>query len=133
MPRFFTRFQRLTVEPLEDRITPTISFAPFSSELQTGGIIRSIAEGDLTGNGITDVAIGADSEVDIFLGDGHGDFTPDGKVLGFGFASNLFLVDLTGNGKLDLVGTAGNGQTLLVAMGNGDGTFQTTKSWSAPK
>src|SRR5580658_3705146 len=108
MPRKTRRYSSLTVEALEERITPTITFAPFSADLPTGMIIRSIAEGDLTGNGITDIAVGAINEVDIFLGNGHGQFKPDGKVLGFGFATNLFMVDLTGNGKLDLVGTPGN-------------------------
>ncbi|HEV3384965.1 MAG TPA: VCBS repeat-containing protein, partial [Gemmata sp.] len=124
------RSRRLVVELLEDRITPTITFAPFGSDLPTGGTItRSIAEGDLTGNGITDVAIGAINEVDIYLGDGHGNFTPDGVVLGFGFASNLLLADLTGNGKLDLIGTDGVNGSIIVAMGNGDGTFQPAKTW----
>jgi hypothetical protein len=71
MPRKSPHCHRLTVEDLEERITPTITFSPFGSDSPTGAIIRSVAEGDLTGNGITDVAIGANSEVDILLGDGH--------------------------------------------------------------
>ncbi|HEV3438671.1 MAG TPA: VCBS repeat-containing protein, partial [Gemmata sp.] len=133
MPRPTRRHRNLTVELLEDRITPTITFAPFGPDFATGADPRSIAEGDLTGNGITDVAVGADSEVDIFLGDGHGNFTPDVNVLSFGAATNLFLVDLTGNGKLDLVGADGINGELCVAMGNGDGTFQPTKRWTATK
>jgi hypothetical protein len=125
------RHRRLTVEALEDRITPTITFAPFTADLPTGSIIRSIAEGDLTGNGTTDIAVGAINEVDIFLGNGHGKFKADGKVLGFGFATNLFMVDLTGNGKMDLVGADGINGKLFVAMGNGNGTFQKTKSLGA--
>jgi hypothetical protein len=64
--------------------------------------------------------------VSVFLGNGDGTFqlsqTFD-NTLGSG-TNDVLAADLRGNGTLDLVVSGGIGQTPVVALGNGDGTFQ---------
>jgi uncharacterized protein (DUF2141 family) len=104
---------------------------------QPGGFFYtyiSVAVGDINGDGVPDfVTSGWTSEDDyqatmIYLGDGAGNFNPSqslGNVGGAGAA----LGDFNGDGKLDLAlaGTPFDGNTggIWVALGNGDGTFQT--------
>jgi hypothetical protein len=132
MARPSIRHRRLTVELLEDRITPTISFTGFSGVGSTVSTARGVAVGDLSGNGINDIAVGGVGGVNIFMGDGKGNFKLTSSVSGIADIYQLFLVDLTGNGKLDLVGIYsddGAGSQIYVAMGNGNGTFQHPITW----
>jgi hypothetical protein len=117
---------RLMTELLEDRITPAVTFTQSFNDPNIGYFPNAIAAGDLANNGITDVAIGNNQDgVEILTNDGAGNFTQS-SIVNPGFAvDELKLVDLTGNGKLDLVGVGNFSQKLFVALGNGDGTFQT--------
>ncbi len=78
--------------------------------------------GDFTGDGLDDIAVlGADG-VSIYLADGHGGFLPPTTYTVPAESDGLSLVDLTGNGKLDLLIGDAYGD-VLVLIGNGDGTF----------
>ncbi len=132
MPRPTGRYRGLAFEILEDRITPTITYTGFDAGFTVGSDPHALASGDLTGNGITDLLVGDPADdVEVWLGDGHGNFTPDGTVHPGIDVTMLQLVDLTGNGKLDMVGGDNSNHVLFVAMGNGDGTFQTPITWTA--
>jgi FG-GAP-like repeat len=77
-----------------------------------------LVTGDLNGDGKPDLLVPVNGTVLAYLGSGNGTFTlqsmtptPSGGVLALG--------DFNHDGKLDLA-TSGN----LIALGNGDGTFQ---------
>jgi len=78
-----------------------------------------LVTGDLNGDGIPDLLVPANGTVVAYLGNGDGAFrrestsaTPSGGYVALG--------DFNHDGRLDFV-TSGN----LLALGNGDGTFQT--------
>jgi hypothetical protein len=58
----------------------------------------------------------------VLLGRGDGTFSPGPKPSLNSTAIRLYLVDINGDGHLDLVGD--NPANIYVALGNGDGTFQ---------
>ena len=89
---------------------------------------------DLTGNGHADIVGFGDAGVYVALGNGDGTFGPVQFVLGdFGFEAGgwrvdkhpRFLADITGDGRADIVGFGDDG--VWVALGNGDGTFQSPR------
>ncbi|MGD0131931.1 MAG: VCBS repeat-containing protein [Bryobacteraceae bacterium] len=93
------------------------------------GDAGSITAGDINGDGIPDVVCSYYNGVGTLFGNGDGTFRP-GPTSNVGpFTPNaLVLVDLNGDGKLDLIsfGTP-NGLKpfgFYVSFGNGDGTFQ---------
>jgi hypothetical protein len=91
------------------------------------GKIWGIAEGDFNGDGIPDLAVGADDIV-IYQGDGKGNFTEVSRVpqvtLGSsGAIGTLLATDLNGDGKLDLVAAADSTPNITVMFGDGTGHF----------
>ena len=86
---------------------------------------------DLTGDGRADIVGFGNAGVYVALGNGDGTFQPVRFVLAdFGLEGGgwhvdrhpRFLADVTGDGRLDIVGFGDAG--VYVALGNGDGTFQ---------
>jgi hypothetical protein len=83
--------------------------------------------GDLKGDGIPDLLLFSGDAAQAFISNGKGAYTPAAlQTLNFTSFSEYpevaivpVLIDLNGDGKLDLLGG------LLVAFGNGDGTFAT--------
>jgi hypothetical protein len=75
--------------------------------------------GDLNGDGIPDLLVPANGTVVAYLGNGDGTFTLQ-STTPTPSGGNLVLGDFNHDGKLDFT-TSGN----LLALGNGDGTFQT--------
>ena len=89
---------------------------------------------DVTGNGRVDLIGFGDEGVFVALNSGNGTFqVPKLVVKSFGYSAGgwriekhpRFVSDLTGNGRLDLIGFGDRG--VSVALNNGNGTFQAPK------
>ncbi|HSU52469.1 MAG TPA: VCBS repeat-containing protein, partial [Candidatus Dormibacteraeota bacterium] len=81
--------------------------------------------GDVDGNGTLDVIyrniIGPNNGVEVWLNDGHGNFTRSSENFGTNSISNLALVDLDGDGSLDLI--ISGATELRVFLNDGAGHF----------
>ena len=89
---------------------------------------------DLTGNGRVDLIGFGDNGVSVALNNGNGTFQPPRLVLeSFGYNAGgwridkhpRFVGDLTGDGRLDLIGFGDRG--VSIALNNGNGTFKAPK------
>jgi Bacterial Ig-like domain (group 3)/FG-GAP-like repeat len=90
---------------------------PVVSTVQGGGPIAAVS---LSDNGPLGLVVNT-GVLNIFQGDGKGNFTPTGS---YGTATNpLVFADVNGDGKQDLIATGGSG-ALFIFPGNGDGTIQ---------
>jgi hypothetical protein len=89
----------------------------------TGLFPSNIISGDFNGDGKLDLVIQTQTGISVHLGNGEGTFQPhlDYTVTAQGLS--LAAGDFNGDGKLDLALTTGV-STVLVLLGNGDGTFQ---------
>jgi hypothetical protein len=104
----------------------------FQARLQyvVGPVASFVVVGDFNGDGKADLAT-ANSDngsVSIALGNGDGTFQP---AVTYTFESSfvqhipfLAIADLNGDGRADLVATNVTANSLMVLLGNGDGTFQ---------
>jgi hypothetical protein len=109
---------------------------------------RELAVADVNGDGILDLIVGnegdpfnsgQDSGVAILLGNGDGTFQAARQyALGF-YVLSVAVGDFNGDGIQDLVATTtgdlatGQGGSVSVLLGNGDGTFQEAVNYAAGK
>jgi hypothetical protein len=88
-----------------------------------GDTTRSIAVGDINGDGALDVATGNyDRPVQVFLNDGGGALSPSTVITGPERILKVVLGDFDGNGTLDIV-AGSNGQQSRIFFNDGNGGF----------
>src|SRR5215831_7536774 len=124
---------RLTVEALEMRALPSVSFQ-LGGLYSTGGwSTATAASGDFNHDGATDLATvnAGNSTVGVLLGKGDGTFA---APVTYPVGTSIVAVaagDFNRDGNLDLVVADQSGKALSVLRGNGDGTFQAPLSYAA--
>jgi hypothetical protein len=101
--------------------------SPVTSSFQQANMFNfpngsHFAVGDINGDGKADLAILANGYVYLFLGDNSGNFTL-GTPVRSSAENEVYLLDLKGDGILDLIATDSLGADFLVYLGKGDGTF----------
>ncbi|TVS08469.1 MAG: hypothetical protein EA423_01335 [Phycisphaerales bacterium] len=91
----------------------------------TRGGPRSIAGGDLTGNGFKDIVAGTQG-VEFIRNNGDGTFADPVVFYDTGPGegiNDLDIADVNGNGHLDIIATDTGGATVLIAYNDGMGNF----------
>src|SRR5258706_5512197 len=84
---------------------------------------RSVALGDLNGDGKPDLAVANSSCLSVLLGNGDATFRARADYAAGGAGSFIAVGDLNSDGKLDVVGANGNPTTGSVLLGIGNGPF----------
>ena len=125
----------------QDKATVTILFGNGDGTFRPGltvsppttdGSALYAAIGDVNGDGKPDLLLGPDGtpyhigDTFEYLGNGDGTFQPPTTVATHNldnFTSDIALVDLNHDGKLDIVGVSSQ-RMLFTMLGNGDGTFK---------
>jgi len=109
--------------------------APFALQAQqtfpVGSVPRTVALGDLNGDGKPDLAVTSEAgTVSVLLGNGNGTFQAQQIFATGSFPFSVALRDVNGDGKPDLtVGNEGS-NTVSVLLGNGNGTFQAQEAFA---
>lgn len=92
-------------------------------------VVTRGSQAPITANATTTTETTSNDDLSVLLGNGDGTFKPavNSFLLGpqNGFSNTAWLVDMNRDGKLDLVGDWG------VALGKGDGTFQSPKAFNS--
>ena len=102
----------------------------------TGNNPQSTVTGDFNKDGNADFAQvnyngGGSGSVDVFLGNGSGKFAKTPNVYATGNGPDaLATADVNGDGNLDLIVGNDTQASVSVLAGNGDGTFQASKSYN---
>ena len=97
---------------------------PTVHTLSYSGYVKHIAVGDLTGDGILDLAVATDGpHLLLYPGIGDGTFGASTVLDISGRTTHIALGDLNGDGNLDIVVTESSIDRVVVLLSNGDGTF----------
>jgi hypothetical protein len=88
------------------------------------GSTNAIVVGDINGDKKSDIVVDNGT---VLLNNGDGSFSTGPSIAGGGVA-HPSLIDLNGDGKLDLIGAASG--SIRVLLGNGDGTFQVRSTYT---
>jgi phospholipase C len=122
--------------------SPITNLAYTRNDLTAGNAPKGVVSADLNGDGIQDLVAlnSADNTATVFKGNGNGTFTAlapfctdgtKGSACAAAEPVAAAVGDLNRDGKLDLVIANYSGNTLVIFMGNGDGTFVQGTSLSA--
>jgi hypothetical protein len=102
----------------------TLSYLAGSSDFTTGPSPRSVAVGDFTGDGISDLVVSGGA-VEIFTGLGDGTFDESIVHSANGYDhTGVAVADFDGDGQLDAVTSDADTGTVSLMLGNGDGTLR---------
>jgi len=88
---------------------------------------------DMNNDGIPDIVVShSTGSFGVLLGNGHGGFGTEQTVTlpGAFHCGSVAVADLNGDGNLDVVETSGDTNQVFVALGNGNGTFQTPQPYT---
>jgi hypothetical protein len=105
----------------DDTFTPPLVLT--TSFTQGAGTILA---GDLRHKGLDDILVFSfnDPTIEVFFNNGDGTFTRGPDITTGENVNNAKLVDVDGDGNLDIVTTGTNSASVYILFGNGDGTFQ---------
>jgi Calx-beta domain/FG-GAP-like repeat len=102
-----------------------------------GNLPRSVAVGEFNGDGLPDLAVANDFGVSVLLGNGDGTFQAPGNFAAGSFTISATVGEFNGDGIQDLAVAnlgdpeSGIGQGVSVLLGNGDGSFQAPRTFTA--
>ena len=101
----------------------------------TGTSPRSVAVGDINGDGIVDLvtANSGSNDVSVLLGTGSG-IPLFQSAVSYAAGTNpvsVALAEINGDGRLDIVVANSGSDNVSVLLGNGNGTFQTALNYAA--
>jgi hypothetical protein len=133
------------VETLENRVLMSAAFSFAAPSVYTSGApAHSLALGDFTGDGLSDIAVPnpTNNSVTILINQGNGTFAR-GTPIKLQDPIAVAAGDFTGNGKIDLAvltdvipahtvnlaGASTTNDALVIFDGNGDGTFVRAASY----
>jgi hypothetical protein len=115
--------------PMPDLITPPVIGAPKSNPV--GGMPRWIASGDLSGDGILDLAVSVEgtNQVQVLLGKGGGAFATGGSYTVPSHPVGIAVGDLDGDGKPDVAVAGYGGASAYVLINTGSAMLAPPKSF----
>lgn len=121
-----------TIQAGETHITKGGTFASKVS-YATGTTPRSVAVGDLDGDGKADIvaASSVSSVLSVFINNGDGTMAAKVDYSTGSIPQTVAIGDLNGDGKADLVSANAAANTISVLFNNGDGTFASKVDYSA--
>jgi hypothetical protein len=91
--------------------------------VETPSPAEIVQSADLSGDGISDLAVLSAAGLSIYLGNGRGGFSAPMTYDAGADPTGLSIADLTGEGRLDILVGDAQGDVLILE-GNGDGTFR---------
>lgn len=93
-----------------------------------GSALRETVAADIDNDGDIDVLATTNGGLSILENDGSGNFTE--TTLGIGIGVHLEVGDFNNDGNIDIAANNETGDTVSLALGNGDGTFQSILSYA---